>query len=874
MAIVKNHKIAAFIIAALALVSLVSLPVSAGSSTAWSKMASGTTMDLSSVWGADNSDVFAVGSYGTILHFNGSAWSTMASGTAANLAGVWGASGSDVFAVGNSGTILHFNGSAWNAMTSGVAANLAGVWGASGSDVFAVGNSGTILRYDGSVWSAMTSGTSANLSAVWGVDNSHVFAVGSSGAILYYNGSAWSAMASGTTANLFGVWGASGSDVFAVGGPGTVLHYDGAAWTPLSSGVAGDLYGVWGTGGSDVFAVGSSGITAHYNGSGFSSMSRDTNSDLRSVRGFSSIDVFAVGKAGTILRYLPPLINSLLPIEGNQGETLDVTISGQNFNDASEVRFGDGIAINSFTVNSPTQITAGITIVAGAEAGNRDVSVTTPGGSYTLPDAFEVNQALPVITSVTPAQGRQGETLVVTLSGANLHEASEVRFGAGISVNSFAVLDSNRITANITIAADALTAIRDVTVITPGGSVTLPGSFTVNQALPSITSISPNQNRQGETQVITINGTNLNGATGVQLGAGITVNSFTVVGPGQITAEITVAVDAAAGARDVSVTTPGGSFTLPGSFTVKQALPTITAVNPAQGNQETTIDIIIVGTNLGGTSDIQLGAGIIVNSFAVINATQISASVTITSGAQSGSRDVSVTTPGGSYALPGSFRVKQALPTILAVTPNNGSQGATLNISITGTNFSGASEVRLGTGIAVNSFNILSPSQIIASITIVAGTETGSRSVSVTTPGGSSLLPNGFTVNQGLPVIVSVNPGQGSRGSSLNVIISGSNLDGATAVSFGAGTTVQSFTNLSPTQISVSLLIADDAVTGLRDVSVSTPGGSATLSNRFTVKDPSPGTLIIALIWTGVAVVVVIFIFTLNALRQRRSSRI
>jgi hypothetical protein len=62
---------------------------------------------LYGVWGSSGSDVFAVGDYGTIVHYDGSSWSSMSSGTGNGLDGVWGSSGSDVFAVGDSGTILH-----------------------------------------------------------------------------------------------------------------------------------------------------------------------------------------------------------------------------------------------------------------------------------------------------------------------------------------------------------------------------------------------------------------------------------------------------------------------------------------------------------------------------------------------------------------------------------------------------------------------------------------------------------------------------------------------------------------------------------------------------------------------------------------------
>lgn len=39
--------------------------------TLWSAMSSGTTADLHAVWGSSSSDVFAVGTDGTILHYEG-----------------------------------------------------------------------------------------------------------------------------------------------------------------------------------------------------------------------------------------------------------------------------------------------------------------------------------------------------------------------------------------------------------------------------------------------------------------------------------------------------------------------------------------------------------------------------------------------------------------------------------------------------------------------------------------------------------------------------------------------------------------------------------------------------------------------------------
>ena len=74
------------------------------------------------------------------------------------LLSVWGTSSTNVFTVGSNGTILHFDGSTWSYMTSPVTDHLLGIWGNSASDIYAVGYDGVVLRYDGSVWSVMISG--------------------------------------------------------------------------------------------------------------------------------------------------------------------------------------------------------------------------------------------------------------------------------------------------------------------------------------------------------------------------------------------------------------------------------------------------------------------------------------------------------------------------------------------------------------------------------------------------------------------------------------------------------------------------------------------------------------------------------------------
>ncbi len=551
-----------------------------------------------------------------------------------------------------------------------------------------------------------------------------------------------------------------------------------------------------------------------------------------------------------------PTISSVSPNQGIQGQTLSsVTLTGTYLSGATSVSFGTGITVNSLTVNSPTQITANITIDPAAAPGARSVTVTTPGGSSApLANTFTVNQAPPTISLVSPNHGIQGQTLSnVTLTGTYLTGATSVSFGTSITVNSLTVNSPTQITANITIDPAAAPGARSVTVTTPGGTGTLTSGFTVNQASPTISNVSPNQGIQGQTlSSVILTGTYLTGATSVSFGTGITVNSLTVNSPTQITTNITISSTATPGSRNISVTTPGGIATLTDGFTVNQALPTISNVSPNQGIQGQTLsNVTLTGTYLTGATSVSFGTSITVNSLTVNSPTQITANITIDPAAAPGARSVTVTTPGGSSApLANAFTVNPAPPTITGVSPNQGIQGQTLsNVILTGTYLTGATSVDFGSGITATIVSIDSPTQITASITIDGTAAEGTRIVSINTPGGTATLPGGFTVTAPVPVpvppptITGVSPDSADQDQALDVVITGSNLSGATTVDFGAGITVTSFTVNSSTQITANITIDPAAAPGARSITVTTPGGSsAPLANAFTV-NPAPPTV-------------------------------
>ncbi len=92
--------------------------------------------------------------------------------------------------------------------------------------------------------------------------------------------------------------------------------------------------------------------------------------------------------------------------------------------------------------------------------------------------------AAPVVSSVSPATGVQGQTLSdVVISGSNFASGATCSFGNGLTVTSCTVIAANQIKANLTVAANAATGGRTVTVTNPDAqSGSLANAFSVTAA--------------------------------------------------------------------------------------------------------------------------------------------------------------------------------------------------------------------------------------------------------------------------------------------------------------------------------------------------------------------------------------------------------
>ncbi|MDW8217865.1 MAG: FG-GAP-like repeat-containing protein, partial [Acidobacteriota bacterium] len=161
-------------------------------------------------------------------------------------------------------------------------------------------------------------------------------------------------------------------------------------------------------------------------------------------------------------------ITSFTPTSGSVGTV--VTITGTNFANVTRVTF-NGVSA-TFTVNSPTQITA--TVPTGATTG--PIAVTTPDGTTATSQTPFVVVQPPTITSFAPTSGVVGTA--VTITGTNFEGATGVTFN-GLSAR-FTVRGGDQVTATVPVGATT----GPIAVTTPGGTATSRTNFTVVPRVP------------------------------------------------------------------------------------------------------------------------------------------------------------------------------------------------------------------------------------------------------------------------------------------------------------------------------------------------------------------------------------------------------
>ena len=441
----------------------------------------------------------------------------------------------------------------------------------------------------------------------------------------------------------------------------------------------------------------------------------------------------------------------------------------------------------------------------------------------------------PTITSLSPTSVSTQTSSSVTINGDHFIATG---YTTSVLVGNVDITPSSKTNTQLKFASPAefstvtsesvkVELTKTATATVTSASKTL--NFTTPK-VPAVTAVSPATGPYTGGTSVTITGTGFTGTTAVDFGtvAGTivgtpTATSITATSPAEGAGTVDVIVHGPSG---VSTTTSADQFT----YTGPAPAPTVTAVSPGSGPATGGTSVTITGTGFTGATAVDFGtvAGTIVG-------TPTATSITATSPAEgAGTVDVIVQAPSGTSTTSSAdhftFTTVINAPTVTGVTPNTGPLAGGSEVTIVGTNFTGASAVSFG-GTSATGYSVNSATSITASSPAESA---GTVDVTVTTPGGgtsSHVTADRFTYNA-TPSVTGLSPVADTTAGGTTITINGLNLSGATAVTFGsdgAGTIL--------TDSATSVTATDPAGTaGTVDVTVTTGvGTTATIgADEFT----------------------------------------
>jgi len=588
-----------------------------------------------------------------------------------------------------------------------------------------------------------------------------------------------------------------------------------------------------------------------------------------------------------------PIVTSISPSQGPIAGGTAVTITGTGFTGATEVDY-QSTADSSWTrqlcpfkdfctINGDTSITVTTPKSLNYPDGTTvDLQVKTNQGSSaaTPADQFTWKNMAPTITSISPAGGPVKGGTSITITGTGFTRAQYVAFADGGKIDHGTPLGTNFVVnsdTSITVTSpDHFTAgpvdlivSSEVGTNGPMSPVTPADVFTYNSITspsapaPTVTGISPSSGPVAGGIAVTITGTNLSGATGVNFGstASTDVNveqicNLDILGFCLIESPnyeiIATAPANAAGTVDVTVISPDGTSATSTADQYMYNGPVVTPSPVTTATQSQITGVTISGTPQVGsvlTAEVlpsgatgtyqwytEEGIGMDVESTAIPGAT--SSTYTPVQGDAYKYLTVSVTSGSTTAVSPqvGPVTVSPApAPVVTGISPASGTEAGGTGLTITGTNFAGATAVKFGTTPATIQYNtgdsigVSVPFHNAGTVNIIVITSGGGPSATSPADEFTYTAPPVPTVTRVTPVIGPVTGGTA-------VTITGTGFTGATGVNFG--TTTVPVVVYSSTVISAT---APAEAAGTVDITVTTLGGtSATSSADVYTYVPTP----------------------------------
>ncbi|MBI4273036.1 hypothetical protein HY621_04260 [Candidatus Uhrbacteria bacterium] len=262
-----------------------------------------TTQNLRAVASAGAADVWAVGSSGKIIHYNGSAWNEYFDTGGETWNDIAFTSSSNGWATGDGGALAQWNGSVWSESSIPSSADIHGIYALSSSDIWAAGKNGRIWHFDGSSWTLHTDTGDEAWNDIVFTSASNGWAAGDGGKLAQWNGTMWAESTIPSSANIFSLSAISSSDLWAVGANGRIWRYNGSTWSLHTDTGDQEWHGLAFANADDGWAVGSGGALQRWLNGTWSGFISPTGQALETAIVDNPRHGWAVGANGTVLEF-------------------------------------------------------------------------------------------------------------------------------------------------------------------------------------------------------------------------------------------------------------------------------------------------------------------------------------------------------------------------------------------------------------------------------------------------------------------------------------------------------------------------------------------------------------------------------------------
>ena len=203
------------------------------------------------IFGFNENSIFVVGessNRGIIGIWDGISWTEYRSDyflargdTVYPLRSVWGSSPDDVWAVGSQGTIIHWDGVEWKKVD--VDSNLNSydfldIWGHSNSEIYIAGRiyqqKVLLLKYNGISWEIVIENSSlSRFSTTWGPHERLQYLIEDLRNIKIENDIITTFVLPGRSSAIHKIRGSGNNNIFTAGSFGEIFHYDGITWQKM-----------------------------------------------------------------------------------------------------------------------------------------------------------------------------------------------------------------------------------------------------------------------------------------------------------------------------------------------------------------------------------------------------------------------------------------------------------------------------------------------------------------------------------------------------------------------------------------------------------------------------------------------------------------